>query len=247
MAEWPVVLALVVLESLLSGDNALVLAAMVEHLKPSQRKLALRAGLLGAYIMRGASIFGVYYILHFSWIKLIGGAYLGYLACKKIGADEDDEQKKLNSGFWHTVLMVELMDMMFSIDNIAASAAYTKNIYVILTGVFIGIAAMRFVAGLLVAVIEKYPILKQTAYVLVGWIGVQLYLEYFFNLNFGEMFKFATVLAIVGGSLVYDKVPAVKNALTPAFELANKGMKLFSGAVDNVFGHIFHPFGKAAA
>src|SRR5690606_29707440 len=79
--------------------------------------------------------------------------------------------------FWATVILVELMDLAFSIDNVIAANAYTKNIILIWVGVFIGILAMRFVAQGFVRLMEKYPFLDTCAYFVIGLLGTKLTLS----------------------------------------------------------------------
>ena len=77
--------------------------------------------------------------------------------------------------FWSTVVMVEMMDLVFSIDNVFAAVVYAKdNIYLIWIGVFIGIITMRMVATLFVKLIEKFPLLNTAAFVVIGLLGIKL-------------------------------------------------------------------------
>lgn len=200
----------------MSIDNSLVLAAMVSHLPEKQQSLALKAGLLGAYLMRGLALAFVFVIIANPWIKLVGGAYLLYLMCSHLGVSGDeDEAKKIEAGFWGTVVAVEFADMSFSIDNIAAAAAFSNNIWIILTGVFIGILAMRFIAGYFVKLIEKFPVLASVAYLLVGWVGVQLWVEYLTHTEFSALAKFLSIIGIVISGFAYEMIPGLADALKP--------------------------------
>ena len=76
--------------------------------------------------------------------------------------------------FWSTVLAVEFMDIVFSIDNIFAVVAYSDNIFLICIGVFIGILAMRYVAKYFVVLMEKYPFLEKSAFIVIGILGLKL-------------------------------------------------------------------------
>jgi predicted tellurium resistance membrane protein TerC len=76
--------------------------------------------------------------------------------------------------FWATVAMVEVMDLAFSIDNVFAAAALTDNMFLICTGVFIGILAMRFVAQSFVNLMQRYPFLETAAFVVIGILGLKL-------------------------------------------------------------------------
>ena len=79
--------------------------------------------------------------------------------------------------FWATVILVEVMDLAFSIDNVFAAIAFTDNIYLIWTGVFIGILAMRFVAHSFVKLMNKFPFLKTVAFIVIGVLGTKLTLS----------------------------------------------------------------------
>ncbi len=185
-----IILNLIIIESLLSVDNAAVIATMVLDLPPEQRKLALRYGILGAYVFRGICLVFASWLINIWWLKPLGGLYLIYLAVdyfrRKATPETDDDalQKeetwyyKLTVGlfgsFWATVIAVEFVDLAFSLDNVFAAVAFTDNIYLICTGVFIGILAMRFVAQRFVSLLERYPFLETSAFAVIGVLGLKL-------------------------------------------------------------------------
>ncbi len=187
-----IIFNLILIESLLSVDNAAVLATMVLDLPPEKRKLALRYGILGAYIFRGLCLIFASWLIKIWWLKPLGGLYLIYLAWgyfkgKSTPQKGDDtlvkEEKwyyKLTNGlvgsFWATIIAVEVMDLAFSLDNVFAAVAFTDNIYLICTGVFIGILAMRFVAQWFVVLLEKYPFLETSAFLVIGILGIKLFM-----------------------------------------------------------------------
>ncbi len=185
---------LVLIESLLSVDNAAVLAIMVMKLPSQQRQKALKYGIVGAYVFRGICLLLASYLIKIWWLKSLGGMYLLYLAIhwwrskrkSKAAQEEEIEKKegrlyKMTVGklgpFWATVISVEIMDIAFSLDNVFAAVAFSDNILVILTGVFIGILAMRFVAQYFVKLIEKYPFLEACAFTVIAILGLKLALS----------------------------------------------------------------------
>jgi len=193
-----VVANLIIIESLLSVDNAAVLATMVLDLPKDQRRKALRYGILGAYLFRGICLLFASFLIQIWWFKPLGGIYLLVLAIryffsrnaeKELTTPPHDELEKTRKSwlyrqtlgafgpFWATVVLVELMDLAFSIDNVIAANAYTPNILLIWTGVFIGILAMRFVAQGFVRLMEKYPFLSTCAYVVIALLGLKLTLS----------------------------------------------------------------------
>lgn len=184
-ADLLIVLVLVILEGLLSCDNAVVLALLVKDLPPEQRGKALRYGILGAYVFRITALFLAVWIMTIWWIKVVGGLYLCWLALdffRKHGAKQDEmRQVKLIFGlgaFWSTVVWVELTDIVFSVDSIAAAVALSKHLWVLILGGLLGILAMRFAAQGFVKLLELFPRLESCAFAAVAVIGVKLLLEF---------------------------------------------------------------------
>jgi YkoY family integral membrane protein len=191
-----VLLVLVALEGLLAADNAVVMAVMVKHLPKKQQKKALFYGLAGAFIFRFAALFMIAWLVDVWQIQALGAAYLIFIATKHIydqrkGKEHSLEPEVLKgSGFWMTVLKVELADIAFAVDSMLAAVAlaitlpHLGNVEVgginggqfgvMLAGGIVGIIIMRFAAHKLVKLLENYPQLETTAFVIVGWVGVKL-------------------------------------------------------------------------
>jgi YkoY family integral membrane protein len=185
-----VILNLVLIESLLSVDNAAVIATMVLGLSKKERGKALSYGIIGAYIFRGLCLFFATFLIQIWWLKALAGLYLIYLFMKyfiKTTSHEEEKPAKQNliyknivkliGPFWATVLSVELMDLTFSIDNVFAAVAFTRNIILVWIGVFIGILAMRIVARFFVLLMEKFPFLETSAFIVLGILGIKLALS----------------------------------------------------------------------
>lgn len=193
------VLTLVVLEGLLSADNALVLAVMVRHLPKDQQKRALRYGIVGAFVFRLIAVVFASLLLGFWWLKVLGGVYLLYLALKHFMARTEDNPEAMaraGTGFWMTVVNVELADIAFSIDSILAAVAMSESLpdsianrvlihmpmigdinmqlVIVYVGGILGIITMRMVAGVFLVLLERFTGLAAGAYGLVAWIGAGL-------------------------------------------------------------------------
>ncbi len=195
-----VLLVLVALEGLLAADNALVMAIMVKHLPPEERKKALFYGLAGAFVFRFASLFVISFLVDVWQLQAIGALYLLFIAgnhiLRKLIKRKADENSKTEEkaakapGFWTTVLKVEVADIAFAIDSILAAVALAVTLpntplpniggldggkfLVIFAGGVIGLVVMRFAANLFVALLEKRPGLEIAAFAIVGWVGVKL-------------------------------------------------------------------------
>ncbi|MGE3844714.1 MAG: hypothetical protein AB7I50_24380 [Vicinamibacterales bacterium] len=178
---------LVLLEGLLSADNALVLAVLVLGLPEADRRKALRYGIVGAFAFRIIAVLFAVYVIHVAWVKLVGAAYLLYLPYAHFAHSSDSTERRSArpanawpglSAFWTTVVKVELTDIVFAIDSILVAVAMSNKTWVIITGGILGIIAMRLLIGQLLAVVQRYPALVDGAFVIIAWVGIKLFIEY---------------------------------------------------------------------
>ena len=178
---------LVVLEGLLSADNALVLAVMILGLPRFEQKKALRYGLIGAFAFRTLATALATHLIRVGWVKVLGGGYLIYLTAQHFlqgGSAEDRSRPKPAmpwlglSALWGTVVKVELVNVAFSVDSILVAVAMSRKFWVVLTGGLLGIVAIRVVIGQLLTLVRRYPTIVDGAFVIIAWVGVKLLIEY---------------------------------------------------------------------
>jgi YkoY family integral membrane protein len=178
---------LIVLEGLLSADNALVVAVMILGLPRRQQKLALRYGLVGAFAFRTIATLLAVYLIRLAWVKLLGGAYLVFLTYQHFFQSGDAEQRSRPrparrwlgmSPLWGTILKVELVNVAFSVDSILVAVAISPKTWVVLTGGLLGIVAMRIVISQLLTIVRRYPTLVDGAFIIIALVGVKLLVEY---------------------------------------------------------------------
>jgi YkoY family integral membrane protein len=182
---------LVLLEGLLSADNALVLAILVLGLPREQQARALRYGIVGAFVFRIIAIMLASVLMEVAWVKLVGGAYLGYLSWAHFmrpgGESRTDVPRATAafglSAFWATVARVELVDVAFSVDSILVAVALSPKLWVVVTGGLLGIVMMRLVAGRMIELIRKYPALVDGAFIIIAWVAIKLIAEYAHDLH----------------------------------------------------------------
>jgi YkoY family integral membrane protein len=216
---------LIVLEGLLSADNALVMAIMVLGLPRDQHHKALRYGLIGGFAFRTIATLLAAYLIQVVWVKLAGGLYLLYLTYTHFrqsghGADEKGPPKAQPafglSAFWATVVRVEMVNLAFSIDSILVAVAVSDKLWVVVLGGILGIVAMRVVAGQLIELIKRYPALVDGAFVIIAWVGIKLVIEYLHAIHvvpFGipQWLSITLIVVIFVASYLYArKVGAVE-------------------------------------
>ena len=210
MSDFLIVLNIFLLEVILSIDNAAVLATMVKRLPEHQQKKALTYGLLGAYVFRGLALLFASLLIKVMWLKVVGGIYLMYLAWKSLyGKSEESSLNARAASFWGTIVMVELMDLVFSIDNVFAAVAFTDNLWLICGGVAVGLVAMSFAAGGFIKLLEEIPILEKIAYWVIAFLGLRLVTSYWLkDLNtelMDGLFSAITLLAFIS-PVIYKKL-----------------------------------------
>ena len=198
------VFSLIILEGLLSVDNALVLAVMVKHLPEKQQKKALFYGIYGAMIFRLIAILIGTILISIWWIKIAGGLYLLWLVVKYFkekNKEQEETQNNSNKSFWKTVFAIELMDIAFSVDSILASLGVSNQVWVLYVGGILGILMMRGVAQFCVKLLSKVPELETTAYILIAVIGLRM-LGSAFGFSLSDIFFFAILGLILIGTFV---------------------------------------------
>jgi YkoY family integral membrane protein len=182
-SDFAMIGTLVVLEGLLSADNALVLALLVRHLSPEEQKKSLNLGFILAFIFRMIGILLAGFLMQLWWLCALGSAYLLYLMVRHfIGKHDNQDEKEANAGqgpnFLRTVFLVGLTDVAFAIDSILAAVAFARGkIVLVYIGGALGIILLRLAAGAFIRVLKKYPAFDNVAYAIVGWAGVKLAFE----------------------------------------------------------------------
>ncbi len=226
---------LVALEAMLSADNALVMAVIVLGLPRHLQRKALRQGLVGAFTFRIAATLLAVSLIRVVWVKLVGGLYLLYLAYDHFwGRAQQGERRVAKrampmfglSAYWATVVRVEAINLMFSIDSILVAVAVSRVPWVVITGGILGIVAMRVIAAQLLRLVERYPPLVDGAFIIIAWVGIELALEYldaagYVNLEIPKSVSLGLIIVIFAAAYVYARAKGpVEHAIDPMEEQA---------------------------
>jgi tellurite resistance protein TerC len=254
-----IVVQLIFLEGILSLDNAAVLGVLVstlpddapvywprplrglgKALRPllgNQRSAALRAGLLGAYLGRGIMLFLATLIIQNPWLKIVGALYLVHLAFSSLGAQagegegEEAGMKKRGNTFWSIVLTVEIADLIFSLDNVVAAVTLSKQFWVVMLGVALGILMMRFAAGLFSYAVQREPVLKHAAYILILIIGIELIYSEVTGSDINEWLRFGISMGAILLCLLYARLP-FRAHIDPVLRWFARGFSHINALID---------------
>ncbi|CEJ45375.1 TerC family protein [Umezakia ovalisporum] len=180
--EAPIVLLiLILLEAVLSADNAIALAAIAQGLedKDLERK-ALNVGLVVAYVLRISLILTATWIQKFWQFELLGAAYLLWLVFQHFTSEQDEDDHHHGPRFnslLQAIPVIAFTDLAFSLDSVTTAIAVSQERWLVLTGATIGIITLRFMAGLFIRWLDEFKNLEDAGYITVAFVGLRLLLK----------------------------------------------------------------------
>jgi YjbE family integral membrane protein len=187
---WTGVLQIILLNIILSGDNAVVIAMACLTLPPKQRVWGMILGSGVAVLLRIILTFVISEAMEFSYVTLVGGALLFYVATKLVteDADSDDDGVERAQTLWRAMIIVAIADIVMSLDNVLAIAGSAKNAAaqvdlahataikstLILFGLATSIPLIIAGSGILMLLLERYRVLIWGGGALLGWVAGEL-------------------------------------------------------------------------
>ena len=169
---WVALVKIMWINVLLSGDNALVIAMACQGLPPKQRLWGMILGAGVAVALRIVFTGVVASLMLLPYLKIVGGLALFYIAAKLLVPDDADEgEAEAVEHLWRAVRIVAVADIIMSLDNvIAIAAAAGGNMALVVLGLAISIPLIVAGAALIMALLDKFPILVWAGAALLGWI-----------------------------------------------------------------------------
>jgi YjbE family integral membrane protein len=174
---WLAVVQIIWIDILLSGDNAVVIALACRKLPPSQRMWGIVLGTLVAITLRVAFTGIVTQMMTMPYVKLVGGALLFWIAVKLLGGEENGRTGKIEAvdNLWQAIRIVAIADVVMSLDNIIAVAAAARGSYALLMfGLAASIPLIMAGAALVIALLERFPVIVWAGAALLGWIAGEI-------------------------------------------------------------------------
>ena len=170
---WIAVGQIILIDIVLSGDNAVVIALACRNLSPEQRKAGIFWGVAGAVSLRVVLTVFAALVMNLPWLKLVGGLLLIWIAVKlMLPEDEDGHDIESSSNLWGAVKTIVIADFVMSLDNVIAVAAAAKGSMVLLIlGLAISIPLVIFGSTLMIKLMERFPIIVTLGATLIGWVG----------------------------------------------------------------------------
>lgn len=180
-------ISIVLVNLVLSGDNAVVIALAVRSLPPGERTRALFAGAAGAVLLRVTVTFFAGRLLNVEFLKLACGITILWIAVKLFGQSVPEEAtpRAQPSGFWQAIWFIIVADVTMSLDNILAIAQVAQgNIGLLLFGLGLSIPLVLIASRALVTLMDRYPVIVYLGAALLGKIGAEMVLTDRFTLRF---------------------------------------------------------------
>lgn len=168
--------SIILINVVLSGDNAVVIAMAVRSLPRSQRQKGILIGAAGAVLLRIILTFFVARFLQTPYLKLVGGVLILWLAVKLFTDvnQENDEEREANT-IWQALKIIVIADITMSLDNMLGVGAASKgNLFLLVFGLATSIPIMIFTSNLLSMLMDKYPIIITIGAALLGKVGAEM-------------------------------------------------------------------------
>ncbi len=203
--------SIMLINLLLSGDNAVVIAMAVRGLRPEQRRKGIILGAGAAILMRIVLTFFVAQLLNISFVKLAGGALILWIAVKLfVEGTEEQGEAHTSSSIWDAVKVILIADATMSLDNmLAVAAACHGNLILLSVGLFISILFVVFASDLLSKLMDRYPVIVWIGAGILGKVGAEMILTDPFvggRLHPTHVAIYATEVVMAVGVIVVGKV-----------------------------------------
>lgn len=204
-AFWSGLTQIILVNIVLSGDNALVIALACRNLEKRHQKPAILAGSAGAIVLRIIFVLIVDQLLQISFLKLAGGLLLLWIGIKLVqGEEEHGDGVKGAGSLWGAIRTIIIADAVMSLDNAIAIAAAAKgDTTLIILGLLISIPLIVFGATLIMALLQRFPIIVVAGGGLLGWIaGEVLATDPAYAQQLAAMVPNAKLVFEVGGAII---------------------------------------------
>ena len=211
LSPLPELLAIVIAEILFSWDNILAVEHFAAALPAKERHRALKWGLTGALLIRGLSLVLMTFAKSFDMVMLVASVHM---VCQTalwfFGFHLEESQQpptepvRRGTHFLRAVILIEVADFFFSIDNVAIAVSISKNLWLSFTGVAMGLIFVRFFWRRLKFLLIRHPRLADTSRIVTGLLGFQILLKLSLHLQISPWLDLLTVVTAIAASQLFD-------------------------------------------
>lgn len=173
---WSALLAIILIDLVLAGDNAIVIALAARSLPPQLRKKAIVWGTVGAIAVRSIMTIGVVWLLKIPGLMLVGGLGLVWIAYKLLAEQEGDEHAgPVASTFWSAMKTIIVADALMGVDNVlgVAGAAHGSMDLVVI-GLLISVPIVVFGSSVVLKLVERFPVIIQLGAAVLAFTAAKM-------------------------------------------------------------------------
>ena len=172
---WVALSQIILINIVLSGDNAVVIALACRSLPPQQQKKAILFGSVGAIVLRVILTFFAVYLLSQPYLKLVGAALLLWIGIGLLKGEDEEEDLGDNAGLWAAVKTIIIADLVMSLDNVIGVAAAAKgSVPLLVIGLVISIPLIIFGSTLILKLMNRFPVIITLGAGLLGWVAGEM-------------------------------------------------------------------------
>lgn len=172
---WVTLAQIIMINIVLSGDNAVVIALASRSLPPRQQKQAILFGSFGAIILRVILTFFAVYLLGLPWLKIIGAVLLFWIGIKMLIPEEDETDLDGHEHLWAAIKTIIVADFVMSLDNVLGVAAAAKgNLVLLVLGLAISIPLIIYGSTLILKLMTRFPIIITLGGGVLGWVAGEM-------------------------------------------------------------------------
>ena len=196
------------IDLILSGDNAVVIALAVRSLQGNVRRRAIQFGVAAAIGLRIIFVFIVSFLVQLPLLQLVGGLLLIYISWQLVRGEDEEKDVKAGSGLWQSVRIIAVADAVMSLDNVIALVAISRNpegdprVWLVAVGILLTIPIIIFGATILSNLMNRFPI--------IVWAGAALLVYVAVDLMFSD--KLGAAQAVAEATEGYHKIIAIAAA-----------------------------------
>lgn len=207
--HWGAIFQIILIDILLGGDNAVIIALACRNLPKSQRMQGILWGTAGAIFLRVVLIAFALVLLEVPFLKIVGGALLLWIGVKLLLPEEDSHGNVGGAtSVWTAVKTILIADLVMSLDNVIAIAGAAQNthadhqIYYVIFGLVVSVPIIIWGSTLVLKLIDRFPLVITFGAALLGWIaGGMLVTDVFVVEQIGEVSTTVKIAAEVIGAV----------------------------------------------
>jgi YjbE family integral membrane protein len=172
---WWALFQISIINILLSGDNAVVIALACRSLPPKQAKLAFTVGAVGVIVLMTGLTAAAAYLLTLPYLELIGSVLLLWIGVKLLVAEDEADEVESSANFWEAVKIIIIADMVMSLDNVLGMAGAAKgHLWMLIVGLVITIPLILFCSAMIMKVMDRFPIFITLGAGLLGYVAGEM-------------------------------------------------------------------------